>query len=133
MPATSTTTSIRTAVAVAATWQTAKFFRPGPIGTCIPFGVLRRFKGNEGNDTQKLHGYSCYKRFDEREMDVIEMAVYGSVKRADLDCRCRSVMEMVGELQKATGLPVANAFSTGAEGPSVSGARPPRDSLPNCT
>lgn len=62
------------------------------------------------------------------------MAVYGSVKRAGLDCRCRSVMEMVGELQKVTGLPVANGFLSGEKSsPLVSGARPPRDSLPNCT
>ena len=52
-------------------------------------------KGNEDDDPGRLRNYSCFKRFDEREMDVIEMAVYGSVKREGLRCRCWSVGEML--------------------------------------
>ena len=57
-------------------------------------------KGNEDDDQDKLRNYSCFKRFDEREMDVIEMAVYGSVKSDALKCRCWSVGEMVDQMMR---------------------------------
>ena len=60
-------------------------------------------KGNEEDDPEKLYNYSCFKRFDEREMDVIEMAVYGSVKRDGLRCRCWSVGEMMDQMMQQFG------------------------------
>src|ERR1700733_1089616 len=65
--------------------------------TLIPITPCR-MKGNEDDDKDKLRNYSCFKRFNQREMDVIEMAVYGSVKRDGLDCKCWSVGEMMNQM-----------------------------------
>lgn len=37
--------------------------------------------------------------FADRELDIIEMAVYGDVIRPGNECRCRTVAEMLGKLK----------------------------------
>ncbi|KAG8379235.1 hypothetical protein BUALT_Bualt07G0067400 [Buddleja alternifolia] len=48
-------------------------------------------------DTSQLKGYSCDVKFTDRELDIIEMAVYGDVIRPGNQCRCRTVAEMLGQ------------------------------------
>ena len=57
---------------------------------------VNRFKGNEEDDRDKLKSYSCKKKFTERELDVIEMAIYGDVRGQDglIKCRCKSEFEL---------------------------------------
>lgn len=59
-----------------------------------------RYKGNEDNDVIKLKGYSCAYQFTERELDIIEMAVYGNVNREGNVCKCKSVFEINEEFKK---------------------------------
>lgn len=40
--------------------------------------------------------FMCYPLAD-KELDIIEMAVYGDVIRPGNQCRCRTVAEMLGE------------------------------------
>lgn len=54
-----------------------------------------RMKGNEEDDPAKLRAYSCARKWNEREMDMAEMAVYGGVLREGLQCRCKSNMELL--------------------------------------
>lgn len=37
--------------------------------------------------------------FLDRELDIIEMAVYGDVIRPGKECRCRTVAEMLGQFK----------------------------------
>ncbi|XP_015868821.1 uncharacterized protein LOC107406231 [Ziziphus jujuba] len=48
-------------------------------------------------DANKLKGYSCDVNFTDKELDIIEMAVYGDVIRPGNQCRCRTVAEMLGQ------------------------------------
>ncbi|KAK6148581.1 hypothetical protein DH2020_019493 [Rehmannia glutinosa] len=48
-------------------------------------------------DGSQLKGYSCDIKFTDRELDIIEMAVYGDVMRPGNQCRCRTVAEMLGK------------------------------------
>ncbi|KAL5064844.1 hypothetical protein RYX36_026581 [Vicia faba] len=50
-------------------------------------------------DSDKLKGYSCDINFTDRELDIIEMAVYGDVIRPGNQCRCRTVDEMLGKFK----------------------------------
>ncbi|BBN16685.1 hypothetical protein MPTK1_7g08480 [Marchantia polymorpha subsp. ruderalis] len=53
---------------------------------------------------QDLQQYSCNIKFGEKELDLIEMAVYGNVERPGMQCRCKSVAETLGtSLSKAKG------------------------------
>ncbi|KAG6543555.1 hypothetical protein Mapa_015049 [Marchantia paleacea] len=53
---------------------------------------------------QDLQQLSCNIKFGEKELDLIEMAVYGNVERPGLQCRCKSVAESLGtSLSKAKG------------------------------
>jgi len=58
---------------------------------------VNRFKSNRsdlaGND---LKQFSCDLKFSDKELDVIEMAVYGNVVRPGLQCKCKSVAESLG-------------------------------------
>ncbi|XP_065877898.1 uncharacterized protein [Euphorbia lathyris] len=56
------------------------------------------------NETQ-LKGYSCDLNFTEKELDIIEMAVYGDVIRPGNQCRCRSVAEMLGNFKPKDNAP----------------------------
>ena len=51
-------------------------------------------KGNEVNDQQKLISYSCHRHLTVAEMDILEKAVYGSINRDGLKCRCWSKGEI---------------------------------------
>ncbi|XP_076881698.1 uncharacterized protein LOC143529899 [Bidens hawaiensis] len=58
---------------------------------------VNRYKADR-NHLSKTHlrGYSCDIHFTDKELDVIEMAVYGDVTRPGNQCRCRSVAELLG-------------------------------------
>jgi len=61
---------------------------------------VNRSKGNKDQlDRTVLEQYSCDIKFTDKELDVIEMAVYGNVMRPGLQCRCKSVAEMLGQLK----------------------------------
>lgn len=90
---------------------------------------VNRYKSNKDDvDKSQLQNYSCdlkftglpfclldmcfafeiFKRwsasFADKELDVIEMAVYGNVIRPGLQCRCKSVAETLGTaLSKSKG------------------------------
>ncbi|MQM00387.1 hypothetical protein Taro_033113 [Colocasia esculenta] len=58
---------------------------------------VNRFKSDkEGVARDELEGFSCDVKFTDKELDVIEMAVYGDVIRPGNQCRCRTVAEMLG-------------------------------------
>ncbi|KAH9322181.1 hypothetical protein KI387_016820, partial [Taxus chinensis] len=59
---------------------------------------VNRFKGNK-DDLGKvnLQQFSCHLKFKDKELDVIEMAVYGNVIRPGLQCRCKTVAEMLDQ------------------------------------
>ncbi|KAI5648220.1 hypothetical protein M9H77_34225 [Catharanthus roseus] len=59
---------------------------------------VNRFKSDkDGVDPNELKGYSCEVTFTDKELDIIEMAVYGDVMRPGNQCRCRTVAEMLGK------------------------------------
>ncbi|XP_054805004.1 uncharacterized protein LOC129308052 isoform X2 [Prosopis cineraria] len=59
---------------------------------------VNRFKSNRDQvDQDWLKGYSCDINFSDKELDVIEMAVYGDVIRPGNQCRCRTVAEVLGK------------------------------------
>ncbi|KAL6181655.1 hypothetical protein ACLB2K_048305 [Fragaria x ananassa] len=61
---------------------------------------VNRFKSNkEQVDEKELKGYSCDVKFTDKELDIIEMAVYGDVIRPGNQCRCRTVAEMLGQVK----------------------------------
>jgi hypothetical protein len=66
-----------------------------------------RYKGNEADDPERLRAYSCHRRFSSSELDAVEMAVYGDIRREDgsVHCRCKSVFEMVANMAAAYKLP----------------------------
>ncbi|KAJ8452302.1 hypothetical protein Cgig2_006107 [Carnegiea gigantea] len=57
---------------------------------------VNRYKSDKEMDPKLLKGYSCDLKFTDKELDIIEMAVYGDVIRPGNQCRCRSVAEMLG-------------------------------------
>ncbi|PON68921.1 HNH endonuclease domain-containing protein [Parasponia andersonii] len=59
---------------------------------------VNRFKSDKDDvDATRLNGYSCDVKFSDKELDIIEMAVYGDVVRPGKECRCRTVAEMLGQ------------------------------------
>lgn len=79
---------------------------------------VNRFKGNDDDDPQKLKSYSCQRIFDQKELDVLEMGLYGDIRddQGQIKCRCKSYMEFDKVVGKGNG------------------QRPPKDSdkYPNC-
>mmetsp|Transcript_354 Transcript_354/g.640 ORF Transcript_354/g.640 Transcript_354/m.640 type:complete len:183 (-) Transcript_354:2036-2584(-) len=64
---------------------------------------VNRSKGNDNALTQEsMKQFSCDVVFSERELDLVEMAVYGSVQRADLNCKCKSIRERINSMYKLT-------------------------------
>lgn len=61
---------------------------------------VNRLKGNRDNDRQQMRGYSCEYQFRIEELDAVELAVYGDVKRADRQCRSPSIMEQWTEFKE---------------------------------
>ncbi|KAF3323247.1 HNH endonuclease [Carex littledalei] len=61
---------------------------------------VNRLKSNKEwvNETE-LQGFSCDIKFTDKELDIIEMAVYGDVIRPGNQCRCRTVAEMLGQVK----------------------------------
>lgn len=47
----------------------------------------------------EMKGFSCDVKFTDKELDVIEMAVYGDVIRPGKQCRCKTVAEMLGQVK----------------------------------
>ncbi|CAL1381532.1 unnamed protein product [Linum trigynum] len=61
---------------------------------------VNRYKSDKQEiDKTLLRGYSCDIKFTDKELDIIEMAVYGDVIRPGNECRCRSVAEMLGQFK----------------------------------
>ncbi|EXC11008.1 hypothetical protein L484_015228 [Morus notabilis] len=59
---------------------------------------VNRYKSDkDGVDATQLKGYSCEIQFTDKELDLIEMAVYGDVIRPE--CRCRTVAEVLGKFK----------------------------------
>lgn len=59
---------------------------------------VNRLKANKDEiDINQLKSYSCDIKFTDKELDVIEMAVYGDVIRPGNQCRCRTVAELLGQ------------------------------------
>ncbi|XP_021905680.1 uncharacterized protein LOC110820505 [Carica papaya] len=61
--------------------------------------VNRLKSAKEQVDATQLKGYSCDIQFTDKELDIIEMAVYGDVVRPGNQCRCRTVAEMLGQFK----------------------------------
>uniref|UniRef100_A0A1D1ZEE6 5-methylcytosine-specific restriction enzyme A n=1 Tax=Anthurium amnicola TaxID=1678845 RepID=A0A1D1ZEE6_9ARAE len=58
---------------------------------------VNRFKSDkQWVERAELEGFSCDIKFTDKELDIIEMAVYGDVIRPGNQCRCRTVAEMLG-------------------------------------
>ncbi|KAJ4791469.1 hypothetical protein LUZ62_042715 [Rhynchospora pubera] len=61
---------------------------------------VNRLKSNkEWIGKAELQGFSCDIKFSDKELDIIEMAVYGDVIRPGNQCRCRTVAEMLGKVK----------------------------------
>ncbi|KAL1197308.1 hypothetical protein V5N11_005335 [Cardamine amara subsp. amara] len=65
--------------------------------------VNRLKSAQENVDATTLKGYSCDLQFTDKELDVIEMAVYGDVLRAGKECRCKTVAELLGQYKSKDG------------------------------
>ncbi|KAH7652424.1 HNH nuclease domain-containing protein, partial [Dioscorea alata] len=61
---------------------------------------VNRYKADkEWVDRKELEGFSCDIKFTDKELDIIEMAVYGDVIRPGNQCRCRTIAEMLGQVK----------------------------------
>ncbi|KAM0936712.1 putative HNH nuclease [Dioscorea sansibarensis] len=61
---------------------------------------VNRYKADkEWVDKKDLEGFSCDIKFTDKELDIIEMAVYGDVIRPGNQCRCRTIAEMLGQVK----------------------------------
>eukprot|EP00250_Pteridium_aquilinum_P001571 c11761_g1_i2 orf=176-550(+) len=70
---------------------------------------VNRFKGDKEHiGKEDLEQSSCNLKFTDKELDVIEMAVYGDVIRPGLQCKCKSVGETLGVAIKAKGPAMAS-------------------------
>ncbi|CAH9144055.1 unnamed protein product [Cuscuta epithymum] len=59
---------------------------------------VNRLKSDKNEiDVTRLKGYSCDIKFTDKELDIIEMAVYGDVVRPGKQCRCRTIDEVLGK------------------------------------
>ncbi|GAA0139772.1 hypothetical protein LIER_01253 [Lithospermum erythrorhizon] len=59
---------------------------------------VNRLKASKDDlDVDRLKDFSCDVQFTDKELDIIEMAVYGDVIRPGNQCRCRTVAEMLGK------------------------------------
>lgn len=58
---------------------------------------VNRLKSNRSDlVSNDLKQFSCDLKFTDKELDVIEMGVYGNVIRPGLQCKCKSVAETLG-------------------------------------
>ncbi|KAJ0973759.1 hypothetical protein J5N97_015724 [Dioscorea zingiberensis] len=66
---------------------------------------VNRYKSDkEWVDKKELEGFSCDVKFTDKELDIIEMAVYGDVIRPGNQCRCRTIAEMLGQMKSKSPL-----------------------------
>ncbi|KAJ0973789.1 hypothetical protein J5N97_015754 [Dioscorea zingiberensis] len=66
---------------------------------------VNRYKSDkEWVDKKELEGFSCDVKFTDKELDIIEMAVYGDVIRLGNQCRCRTIAEMLGQMKSKSPL-----------------------------
>lgn len=54
---------------------------------------VNRFKGNQDNNISTMKGYSCQHVFTIEELDGIELAIYGDIRRDGKQCRSPSIFE----------------------------------------
>lgn len=68
---------------------------PSVLGNCqlLQSRVNQMKSNHELEDSDQLKAFSCKRRLTESEMDVLEQAVYGSIKRKGLECRNYSIIE----------------------------------------
>ncbi|KAI5054723.1 hypothetical protein GOP47_0029868 [Adiantum capillus-veneris] len=65
---------------------------------------VNQYKGDKEHvGKEELEQSSCNLKFTDKELDVIEMAVYGDVIRPGLQCKCKSIGEALGIAVKAKG------------------------------
>ncbi|XP_024402901.1 uncharacterized protein [Physcomitrium patens] len=58
---------------------------------------VNRMKSNRSDlASDDLKQFSCDLKFTDKELDLIEMGVYGNVIRPGLQCKCKSVAETLG-------------------------------------
>nr|XP_010315555.1 uncharacterized protein LOC101259493 isoform X2 [Solanum lycopersicum] len=60
-------------------------------------------------DTKHLKGYSCDINFSDNDLDKIEMAVYGDIKRSDNQCRVQTIDEIMGKYKSKNGIASCNS------------------------
>ncbi|XP_043704220.1 uncharacterized protein LOC122654275 [Telopea speciosissima] len=61
---------------------------------------VNRFKSDKDQvEKTDMQGFSCDLKFTDKELDIIEMAVYGDVIRPGNQCRCRTMAEMLGQFK----------------------------------
>lgn len=59
---------------------------------------VNRLKSDKNEIDQKLlEGYSCDIKFSDEQLDIIEMAVYGSVIRPGRQCTVGSISSLIGK------------------------------------
>ncbi|KAK9107425.1 hypothetical protein Scep_017152 [Stephania cephalantha] len=67
---------------------------------------VNRFKSDKDSvDKKVLRSFSCDVSFTDKELDIIEMAVYGDVIRPGNQCRCRTVAETLGKFKSKSSMP----------------------------
>eukprot|EP00741_Cyanophora_paradoxa_P002976 tig00000655_g2889.t1 len=55
---------------------------------------VNRFKGNKILEGEELRKFSCDLNLTERDLDVVEMAVYGNIRRVGLVCKVPTLEEI---------------------------------------
>jgi hypothetical protein len=57
---------------------------------------VNRLKGNSADaDVTQLRAWSCAHQFSESELDTVECAVYGDIKRDGRTCVCKSYFQLL--------------------------------------
>ncbi|XP_047262431.1 uncharacterized protein LOC107857594 isoform X2 [Capsicum annuum] len=59
--------------------------------------------------TRHLKGYSCDINFSDKDLDKIEMAVYGDIKRSDNQCRVPTTDEILGKYKSRNRIASCNS------------------------
>lgn len=71
---------------------------------------LNRLKSDQsGLDQRLLKGYSCDIKFSDEELDLIEMAVYGSVIRPGRQCVVGSISALIGKYNSGNHMITCNS------------------------
>lgn len=71
---------------------------------------VNRLKSNQnGLDQRLLKGYSCDIKYSDEELDIIEMAVYGSVIRPGRQCVVGSISALIGKYNSRDRMTTCNS------------------------